>query len=244
MSCFLVQLTVLVPGILAVYCVAYIWRQYQIRSSERRGDGVPPSLPSKDPLFGIDVYLQINKAHKQGRRSKVFKEQHDALGPTFESVTKGKGRVFSMDPANLQTICSSKFAEWGVAPLRLEHWGALIGPGVMDTDGQYWKHSRGILQPLFRREQVLNVSAFDVHLERLLGHLPPDGSTVGLQPLFVQLALDFSTEFLLSVSVASLSSGPNEEASRFLKAFHQASAGVGRRTQLLGWAAMPWDRSF
>ena len=211
-----------------------IARQYLIRLKTIRECGCQPprSLPQTDPIFGLDTALRMFRSYREGQRSADFKDQHDALGNTFQSVALGKRRIFTIEPDNLRSILLTDFKDWGVQPLRLPPWGPLLGSGVMDTDGMFWKHSRDMVQPLFRKEQISDLASFDIHVTRMLDLMPEDGSTMDLQPLFARLILDFTTEFLFGESVECLTPTPKEDAMSFLNAFHYGQAGIGKRTQL------------
>ena len=174
----------------------------------------------------------MSKSYERGNRSATFKRQHEEFGATFQSMALGKTRIFTIDPDNARAIFSTSFEDWGVQPLRLAPWKPLLGAGVMDTDGPHWKYSRGMVQALFRREQIADLSSFDVHVDRLISLIPKDGSTVDMQPLFARLILDFTTEFLFGSCAETLTATSDPEAIAFLKAFHYGQGGIGRRTQL------------
>ena len=216
-------------------------RRAEVRS---RGCGSPRWLPQWDPIFGLDVVVQMFKAYSSGNRSATFKQQHATYGPTFQSMAFGKTRIFTIDPVNLQSIFNLDFPSWGVQPLRLGPWGPLLGPGVMDTDGSRWKFCRGMVQALFRREQIADLAPFAKHVDRLFDHIPRDGTTIDLQPLFARLILDFTMEFLFGVSSATLTSSPDQGAVDFLHAFHYAQAGIGKRTQLPYLTVFTSDKDF
>ena len=204
----------------------------RLRIIRKLGCKSPNSIPQKDPIFGLDIAIRMFQAYDEGQRSAKFKLQHETHGQTFQSVALGKTRIFTIEPENLRTIFSINFAHWGVQPLRLPAWEPFLGRGVMDTDGGFWRHARGLVQPLFKREQISDLSSFDVHVSRLLALLPADGSTVDLQPLFARLILDFTTEFLFGESVECLTPTPKDDAMLFLDAFHYGQAQIGKRTQL------------
>ena len=221
-------------------------RQYFIHRKIIRERGCLParSLPQKDPVFGIDIAFRMFRSYGGGQRSAKFKDQHDAFGSTFQSVALGKTRIFTIEPDNLRAILSTNFKDWGVQPLRLPPWEPFLGKGVMDTDGAFWKHSRDIVQPLFRRQQIADLASFDMHVTRMLDLIPKDGATVDLQPLFARLILDFTTEFLFGESVECLTPTPDEHAMIFLNAFHYGQAEIGKRTQLPYWNVFNQDRKF
>jgi cytochrome P450 len=223
----------------------YSHRQYKRRYAIRANGCKPaPCLPQWDPIFGLDVAVQMFRSYSRGNRSAIFKKQHAAHGPTFQSTALGKVRIFTIDPVNLQSIFNTDFQSWGVQPLRLPVWDPLLGAGVMDTDGPHWKFSRDMVQPLFRREQISDLSSFAQYVDRLIGLVPRDGSTVDLQPLFARLILDFTMEFLFGAASATLTSTPDKEALDFLNAFHYAQAAIGKRTQLPYLTLFTADKKF
>ena len=189
-------------------------------------------VPQLDPILGLDVAFRLFKSYRGVQRNARFKAEHEEYGLTFQSHTLGKTRIFTIDPSNLRAIFTTNFEDWGVEPLRLSPWDPLVGRGVMDADGNFWRHSREMVQPLFKRAQALDLESFDKNLVRLLSLLPKDGSTVDVQPLFSRLILDFTTEFLFGKCCNSLTLSPNQDAMNFLNAFHYGQAGIGKRTQL------------
>lgn len=83
------------------------------------------------------------------------------------------------------------------------------------------------------------------HVQKLLACLPAvEGTTVDLQPLFFNLTIDASTDFLLGRSVGTQGSSPGSEPDRFCKAFDYAESVLQRRTELVGLAWLVHDRRF
>ena len=227
------------------------WVFATLRENRKRGkiiveNGCKPAsrVPQLDPILGLDVAFRLFKSYRGGQRNANFKAEHEEHGSTFQSHTLGKTRIFTIDPSNLRAIFVTDFEDWGVEPLRLSPWDPLVGRGVMDTDGTFWRHSREMVQPLFKRAQALDLESFDKNVVRLLSLLPKDGSTVDLQPLFSRLILDFTTEFLFGKCCNSLTPSPNEDAMGFLNAFHYGQAGIGKRTQLPYLSNFTSDKKF
>ena len=100
------------------------------------------------------------------------------------------------------------------------------------------------MRPAFSRLQVANLSAYSVHVDRLVSLIPKNGSDVDLQPLFARLALDSCTDFLFGQSTASLASTSAVDAKAFLEAYNCGQAGVGKRMQLLQWNFLTRDQQF
>ncbi|KAL6713787.1 hypothetical protein ACLMJK_008279 [Lecanora helva] len=218
--------------LVALYAHNKAKESYAHRKAARdNGCEPPPQVPSKDPFFGLDVTKKLNKAYQDHRRSELFKEYHDTLGLTYQTTALRKTRIYTIDPDNLRAIFSN-IKDWGVQPLRLPPWGPVLGKGVMDSDGTFWRHSRDMVQPLFNRQQISDLASFDIHVSNFLKLIPNDGSTVDMQDLIARLQMDFTLEFLFSESPRCLTSTPDPHAMEFLEAFHFSQSELGRQLQL------------
>ena len=232
-------------GLTSLACLfaVFILRKVSTSTTKRECQP-PPTLPSLDPFFGLDSVFHILRSFKENRRNLSMQEQLDLYGLTFRSNLYGRTKLFTAEPRNLQTIFSTKFASFGVEPIRLFEFAPFIGKGIMTTDGLFWAHSRSLLRSTFNKTQISKLSAFDVHVTRLIDLIPKDGTTVDLQPLFARLALDSSTEFLFGESVESLTSHSTLDAQEFLSAYSYGQAGVGRRLHLPKWNLFTRDPKF
>lgn len=207
----------------------------------------PPSIPQRDPIFGLDLILQFFKALKENRRNLSMNQLFQVHGHTFQSVTLGTTAIYTIEPKNLQAVFATDFASWGVEPMRLFAFEPFVGKGIMCADGAFWEQSRALIKPTFTRAQIadLHLTAYSVHVSKLLDLLPKDGSTVDLQPLFSRLALDSSTEFLFGESVGSLSpQSVSRDARSFLEAYDYGQMVVGRRLHLPKWNFLTHDKKF
>ncbi|MCJ1311316.1 hypothetical protein MMC25_004987 [Agyrium rufum] len=231
---------------IALYYTIQAVKTYVVRLNTIRQYGCqpPPSLPQRDPIFGLDIVIQIFRHIEQRSRSLSMKEQFDKYGRTYQTKLYGRARLFSIDSPNLQAIFSTNFKDWGLEPLRLFVFEPFVGPGIMTTDGPRWEHARAMVKPIFARAQIADLSAYEVHLQRFMNLIPKDGSTVDLQPLFAKLALDSSTEFLFGESVHSLSPDSTLDARSFLESYNYGMRGVGKRMQLPKWNFLTRDPKF
>lgn len=114
-----------------------------------------------------------------------------------------------MDPLMIQTVAATQADKFGSAPSNRKPAGPLLGDGAFTTDGHIWKRSRELLQPVFSRSQVSQLSGLESHLQRFVERIPRDGSTIDIQPLAQGLFLDSSMEFIFGKSSGSLS--PSEQ---------------------------------
>ena len=207
----------------------------------------PPSIVQRDPIFGLDIVLQLFRALKENHRNMSIVQMFSKYGHTFQSHAWGSSKIYTIEPKNLQSILSTDFDSWGVQPMRLFAFEPFVGKGIMCTDGRFWEHSRALIKPTFARTRIadLHLSAYASHVQRFLDLIPKDGSTVDLQPLFGRLALDSSTEFLFGESVGSLQLDvASTDAQRFLKAYNHGQIVVGKRLQLPQWNFLTCDKQF
>ena len=91
---------------------------------------------------------------------------------------------------------------------------------------------QALVRPSFTKNQVADLDTFETHIQHFLEKIPRDHSTLDLQPLFYQLTLDSSTEFLFGESVDVLRSPAGSEGQLFGTAFDYAQEEVNNRTRL------------
>jgi len=204
----------------------------------------PPAIPQRDPLFGLDIVFEVLSSVKKRKRSISLGQLFGTYGSTFKSRVYNTTKIFTIEPRNLQSVFATDFDSWGVEPVRLFFFEPFVGKGVMTTDGPLWQHYRDSIRPTFSRVQLTNLSAYKVHVDRLLDLIPSNGAIIDVQPLFEKLALDSSTELLFGTSTASLTPNTSIDAKAFLKAYNYGQSGVGRRMQLLPWNLLTRDQQF
>jgi cytochrome P450 len=110
-----------------------------------------------------------------------------------------------MDPLIVQAVASTEVNKFGNEPTNRKPCGPLLGNGAFTVDGALWKRSRDIINPIFSRSQVSQLSSLRNHIERFINRIPCDGSAVDIQPLTKMLFLDSSTEFIFGKPAGSLS---------------------------------------
>ncbi|MCJ1330122.1 hypothetical protein MMC10_006804 [Thelotrema lepadinum] len=102
----------------------------------------------------------------------------------------------------------------------------------MTMDGDYHQRSRAIVRPTFAKSKVSDFELIEKLSDLFLAQLPTDGSTIDLQPLFLSLSLDASTQLLFGESMNLLGSNSKEGAEAFVEAFDYAIKGLGKRIRL------------
>lgn len=149
----------------------------------RHGCKPPPRYPHKDPVLGLDYVLTELKEREEGASWAGERSRFSRLGRTYEVNSWGNRLIMTMDSQNIREVVGTSFDKFGVQEMRMAVTGTFMGAGVFTTDGDYWEYSRKLITPMFSRSQVSDLSALDVHLDRMFERLPRDGSTVDLQGL-------------------------------------------------------------
>lgn len=85
----------------------------------QNGCSLPPKYPHKDPLLGLDLFLEQFRAMKRGDSGRTERERFRRYGKTFEANSWGTRCVHTMDTANIQVILAQCFDSFGVEPMRL-----------------------------------------------------------------------------------------------------------------------------
>jgi hypothetical protein len=179
------------------------------------------NIPFFIPTFGIDVIIENLRAIKGKRFLDHWRKRlTNANAHTVSSHVLGKQFLLTDDPENVKAILATHFEDWSLGKERIEELSSWLGRGIFTNEGKAWKHSREMLRPCFERSQVADVSVFEKHTAQLMELLPADGSTVDLQPLFLEFTLDVATEFLFGRSTDSLCRGTqSQEFKEFVEAF-------------------------
>ncbi|KAH7092270.1 cytochrome P450 alkane hydroxylase-like protein [Paraphoma chrysanthemicola] len=200
-------------------------------ASSKLGCAAPKTLPSRDPLFGIDTVVSTFKSIKNHCRMRTAQKQTHLYGHTFQSFPFGRRVVMTVSPRNVQTVLSLEHEKFGVGPIRRPA-EAMVGKGIISNDGKVWEHGRSMIRPAFARSQIADRGMFERHVGRLIALLPQDNSVVDLQPLFDKLILDASSEFIFGESFDSLLPDSPIDSQKFMDAFNTAQKGVGIRVIL------------
>ncbi|KAF4629005.1 hypothetical protein G7Y89_g9150 [Cudoniella acicularis] len=183
-----------------------LWTKIRIWSAASKADcSSPVKYRHLDPFYGLDLFIR-----------KIKHTQAGNLLALDEEIFAKYGKTFGNEPTNRKPC------------------GPLLGDGAFTVDGALWKRSRDIINPIFSRSQVSQLSSLKTHFQRFIEHIPTNGSTIDIQPLTKMLFLDSSTEFIFGKSAGSLS--PSEltiGARQFSEAFDDGLRGM-RKNYMTG----------
>ncbi|CAG8960204.1 hypothetical protein HYFRA_00012722 [Hymenoscyphus fraxineus] len=222
------SISVLCAGVLTLvssfYLLTWTLKEIRYRAAARKAGCSPPlRYWHYDPILGLDLFIQRVKDMNAGDSIATDRNIVKRYGRTVLTNAWGIKQYVTSDPANMQTVLATQVDKFGSAPMNRPMCRPFLGDGLFTTDGQAWKHSRQMINPLFARSQVSELSSFEKHLDKMIAKIPKDGSTVDLQPLCKMLFLDSSTEFIFGKSANSLSPETHDPIARELPAlFDQA----------------------
>lgn len=172
--------------IASVYWCGNLWLRITRYNRKRKELGCAPleRYPGWDQILGLDYVYAMVKALKQDRFLAFQSEtygQHKAWTANF----LGNRMVYSLTSENMKALSTSHLDSFAIEPIRVGN-GAITpftGRAVSSSDGQKWKSSRELVMPYFDRAGFSNLERLGGHVDRLLGKIPTDGSTVDMQPL-------------------------------------------------------------
>ncbi|KAF7915326.1 uncharacterized protein EAE98_011192 [Botrytis deweyae] len=205
-------------GVFAVLskCISiFLTQRRRLQESERHGCAPPPTVSGSDPL-GIMSVIAAARANREGRSPIWFMELMDKISPntlTVRGMVLDTEIIITRDPSLVQFILQTEANKWDIGPQRREIWSPLLGDAIFTAQGDAWKHSRQLVRPQFSRDRVSDLDLEERHVQALFARhelqSTQDGWTgkVDLAPLFYNLTLDVSTEFLYGKSVHSQEAG-------------------------------------
>lgn len=225
----LINLTYTVAPLVAITIIYFVYYQTTTgakrRATVREKGCLPvPRFPVKDPILGLDLFLDAKAAFEQKRGLEALTKRHDVIkSNTYAFPAMGQKIILTIEPENLKAIQATQFKHWSLPAGRQRNFVPLLGTGIFTTDGAQWQHSRDMLRPNFVKSQYGDTSTFETHVSHLIASVPRDGETVDLSELFFRLTLDSATEFLFGESTNCLAPSMSSiENVGFAEAFNRS----------------------
>ncbi|KAH6894498.1 cytochrome P450 [Thelonectria olida] len=205
------------------------------RISEAGGCQEPASkVAVKDPIVGFDFLYNVlfGKAPERYLDStwKAFRE----MGTTYTEKRWTWEAVYTCDPLNLRQILATGCQDFDLPEFRTSVIGHLFGNGIFVLSGHSWKHARTVLRKSLKKEDPAPfLATLEQHFQAFKKHVPTDGAEIDLQPLFLALAMDVSTEFLMGHSTHMLDmSGDHTKEQQFVDDYMICSEEIIHQMQL------------
>ncbi|KAI2606761.1 cytochrome P450 monooxygenase [Hypoxylon sp. NC1633] len=211
---------------LYVYQAGYI----NARSSPTADVCAYDSLPRANrwPL-GLDLILLTLKAVDELHVLEFFLDNFRRLGNTYRQVIGSSASILTIEPANIESLLSLNMKDWGVG-FRRTIFLPMLGDGIFLQEGDAWKHSREILRPHFYHRYYEDLELFRSHVANMLEAISSSATNVvDLEPIFLRLTLDITSEFLLGESVWSQRPTLSVTSHDFEDAFDLAQSILSKR---------------
>ncbi|VAH72769.1 unnamed protein product [Triticum turgidum subsp. durum] len=153
---------------------------------------------------------------------------------TFRMLTPTCNYVYTVDPANVEYILRTNFANYGKGAMTHEVMEDLLGDGIFGVDGTKWRHQRKVASFEFSTRMLRDYSSgvfrdMDTQLAGIVAAAAAAGERLSMEDLFTRSTLDSIFKIGFGVNLGALSgsnSNSNQEGAAFARAFDDASEQV------------------
>ena len=197
-------------SLVAVYTIVALWLLNLIRkrvayyyAMRTTGAKEPPIYPHKDPILGIDLFLEDQKTFNGDYFLNTNVCHFKIFGDTFKANQFGTTIIKTRDPKISKAFHATHFKKFGLQSLRYENSKALFRNSIIIIDGPAWSHAKTLIKPSFETVHIASFKRLNRHVDQFMELLPEDDSTVDLFPLIKLLVrLKFFLCGLLSLLLA------------------------------------------
>lgn len=145
------------------------------------------SAPRRDPFFGIDIYIESEKAIREKRFLEYLAKSFETQGSTFQWSLMGENLIFTNESKNIQSMLATSFSDFDLGETRRRVTKPFWGDGIFNADGSFWAHSRALIRPNFTKELVSDIGIYATHVNKLISRVPEDHISFDIQDLFFRL---------------------------------------------------------
>ncbi|ERN19434.1 cytochrome P450 704C1 [Amborella trichopoda] len=179
------------------------------------------------PVVGTVVHQLINFSTLHH-----FHLGHAQKHTTYRLLSPARGELYTVNPANLQHILKTNFANYGKGKYQHEVLKDLFGDGIFAVDGERWKTQRKLASYEFSTKVLREFSCkvFCKNAVKLAGKISEAAKShliMDIQDLLMKATMDslFKVGFGLELNTLL----GCEEENKFAKAFGELSAQLLRR---------------
>ncbi|CUM65864.1 uncharacterized protein PRCAT00003514001 [Priceomyces carsonii] len=149
--------------------------------------------------------IELLRVWKAGRLPEEHRKSfEESNADTMYTSVLFKNIIQTKNPENVKAMVAIQFNDFSIGQ-RQQYFQPLLGHGIFASEGERWKHSRLMLKPQFVKEKVAHIQSLEPHLQAFCKHVrDQNGISFDIQPLFHNLTLDASTEFLFGESIETL----------------------------------------
>ncbi|KAI3519537.1 hypothetical protein L1887_08737 [Cichorium endivia] len=159
--------------------------------------------------------------------------------PTYRFITPSHSRVYTADPANIEYILKTNFANYSKGEYNIGVMRDLFGDGIFAVDGVKWRHQRKLASFEFSTKVLQEFSTVSfksntAKLAKKISLLAATEQSMDLQDLLMKSTLDSIFKVGFGFDLDTLS-GLDEASNRFNKAFDDSNGLVYWRFVDLLW---------
>ncbi|KAK9482703.1 cytochrome P450 [Lipomyces starkeyi] len=196
-------IAVVILGLLS-YAVVQKFNNKKVESHFAEKNGAVRLSIQNTGFFGIRRFLSLSRSFREHKVMEYVADDFKRYGNTFGTKVFGQRNHWTIEPENIKAILATKFNDFGLGT-RYDAFLPFLGEGIFTLDNEGWAHSRMMLRPQFKRQQVSDIAMLEPHVRNLMSCLTRSQTeSCDIQELFYRLTLDSATEFLFGESVQSL----------------------------------------
>ncbi|KAF7017697.1 unnamed protein product [Triticum aestivum] len=149
---------------------------------------------------------------------------------TFRMLTPTCNYVYTVEPANVEYILRTNFANYGKGTMTHDVLEDLLGDGIFNVDGAMWRHQRKVASFEFSTRVLREYSSgvfrdTAAELAGIVAAAAAAGERVDMHDLFMRSTLDSIFTIGFGASLGGLSQSSQESAA-FARAFDDANEQV------------------
>ena len=212
------------PALLALSLVLLLAALYIARRRRARGDN-----RKYPPVAGTVLHQLLNFDRLVEYQTELARRYG-----TFRMLTPTCNYVYTVEPANVEYILKTNFANYGKGSTLHDLAEDLLGDGIFNVDGAKWRHQRKVASHEFSTRVLRDYSSavFRDTAAELAGIVAAAargaGERLDISDLLMRSTLDSIFEIGFGVNLGSLT-GSSEEGAAFARAFDDASEQVLHR---------------
>ncbi|XP_078166896.1 cytochrome P450 704C1-like [Carex rostrata] len=212
---FSIPTSLFAPAFVAMLIYLFITRRLLLHSRRKR---------NYPPIAGTIFHTLFNLhrfAEYQTSLSRKYK--------TFRILTPFGNYIYTVDPANVEYILKTNFANYGKGDLTYEVMSDLLGDGIFTVDGEKWRQQRKIASFEFSTKMLRDYSSqvfrnSAMRLTEIISDLASSNQVMDIQDLMMKSSMDSIFKIGFGVELGVLSG--LEKGKAFSKAFDEASCQI------------------
>ncbi|CAN6249803.1 unnamed protein product [Urochloa humidicola] len=186
------------------------------------------------PVAGTVLHQLFNFGRLVDYQTDLSRRHH-----TFRMLAPTNNHIYTVEPANVEHILKTNFANYGKGVITHDVLEDLLGDGIFNVDGAKWRHQRKVASHEFSTRVLRDYSCvvFRAAATELAGIVAAAaGKAVDMEDLLMRSTLDSIFAVGFGVNLGSLS-GCSEEGAALARAFDKASEQVLYRFFDVFWKA-------